>query len=99
MNIINKFNPVIKKNYLYKLVDSESSIIIQALEDNKNNHNFYGRVILSNYDCYGPGYISLNWDLDHCSWEEIGSLEDNNVTDINTTDNELNQNNRESTDD
>ena len=37
MNIINKFNPVIKKNYLYKLVDSDSSIIIQALEDNKIN--------------------------------------------------------------
>lgn len=99
MNIINKFNPVIKKNYLYKLVDSESSIIIQALEDNKNNHSFYGRVILSNYDSYGPGHISRSWDLDLYSWEEIGSLEDNNVTDINTIDNEFNQNNRESNDD
>lgn len=79
MNIINKFNPVIKKNYLYRLVDSESSIIIQALANNKNKHNFYGRIILSNYNYYNPGHTSHNWDLDNCSWEEIGPLEDNNI--------------------
>ncbi len=99
MNIINKFNPVIKKNYLYELVDSDSSIIIQALEDNKINHSFCGRVILSDYDSYNPGYTSYGWDLDSHSWEEIGPLEDNNVDNTNTIDNELNQNNRESTDD
>ena len=98
MNIINKLNPAIKKNYLYKLVDPDSSIIIQALDDNKSKYNFYGRVILSNYDSYNPGYISRSWDLDYCSWEEIGPLEDNNIDDK-TTENELNQNNRESIED